>query len=95
MAIAVATPVVFVMRVYINEDNREAIGKKHNIPYDYCFTVIITEDTATLEGIVTGSGVFSPSHRLAVFDELRRFGVKQVRWIRIKDGEEKEVKFRI
>ena len=98
MTIAVATPVVFVIRVYINENDRESAGNKMNIPYTYSCTAILTEDLVTIEGLAplflsTVSQKSAVSQKNAIFDELRRIGAKKVRWIRFKDGKEKELEF--
>lgn len=95
MVIAVATPIIFVMRIYGDLVYREKIGSKHNIPYDYSFTVIITEHTATLEGFTPKEGTFNLGHKNAIFDELRSLGMEYVRWIRIKNGKEKEFKTKL
>ena len=94
MVIAVATPIVYVMRVYggISTIERASVGDKLKSPYDYAFTVILTEDTATIEAFAPPPSVFTLEHKHAIFTELRRLGAKVVRWIRIRNDVPREVR---
>ena len=91
MVSVVAKPVVFVARVY-----DDAADPAEHPAYDYSFVILVTDDTATLEGFAPMERQFHVSHAHAIAAELRRVGVKSVRWVRHRrDGTTREIRRRL
>ena len=67
-------PLVVVLRVADDETF---------LPWRYAITMSIIGDTAYAHAAKTAP---TPSEWRAIRDELRRMGIKRVRWLRLKSG---------